>query len=243
MTTDINIINVNGLDYPIKDREARTIAESAVTMFAYYESGLVASQAYSKVGTLIFWKDALYETTATVAKGEIWEVGVNLSPSIKAGAILSELKDELTANGNRIYMDYQNGKYGYNTSPTRGADTFSPFNYVDVGTIQYIDAQLFTGYNDYGWEDTEGNGKTMVDKTYTIENDGVLISQVWGRHYNGACLSGARVYLNNELILGGVRNGLGYIYKNVKAGDVIRGWITASYYSNCGYAIHLVKSA
>lgn len=127
MTTDINIINVNGLDYPIKDQEARDIAESAVTMFAYYEDGLVASQAYSTIGTLIFWKDALYETIATVAKGNIWQVGVNLSPSIKAGAILSELKDELTANGNRIYMDYQNGKYGYNTSPTRGADTFFPF--------------------------------------------------------------------------------------------------------------------
>lgn len=128
MTTDINIINVNGLDYPIKDREARTIAESAVTMFAYYEGGLVASQAYSKVGTLIFWKDALYETLTTIAKGEIWQVGVNLSPSDKAGVILSELKDELTANGNRIYMDYQNGKYGYNTSPNRGADTFRPFS-------------------------------------------------------------------------------------------------------------------
>lgn len=128
MTTDINIINVNGLDYPIKDREARTIAESAVTMFAYYESGLVASQAYSKVGTLIFWKDALYETLTTIAKGEIWQVGVNLALSDKAGMILTELKDELTANGNRIYMDYQNGKYGYNTSPNRGADTFRPFS-------------------------------------------------------------------------------------------------------------------
>ena len=25
-------------------------------------------------------------------------------------------------------MDYQNGRYGYNTSPNRGADTFSPFS-------------------------------------------------------------------------------------------------------------------
>lgn len=37
------------------------------------------------------------------------------------------LEDELTANGKRIYLDYKDGKYGYNTSATRGADTFSPF--------------------------------------------------------------------------------------------------------------------
>ena len=37
------------------------------------------------------------------------------------------LEDELTANGTRIYLDYKDGKYGYNTSALRGADTFSPF--------------------------------------------------------------------------------------------------------------------
>lgn len=41
---------------------------------------------------------------------------------------ITEIKGELTANGNRIYMDYQNGKYGYNTSANRGADTFHPFS-------------------------------------------------------------------------------------------------------------------
>ena len=44
------------------------------------------------------------------------------------GAALSTLENELTANGQRIYLDYKDGKYGYNTSPLRGADTFSPFS-------------------------------------------------------------------------------------------------------------------
>ncbi len=35
--------------------------------------------------------------------------------------------NQLTANNNSIYMDYQNGKYGINTSANRGADTFVPF--------------------------------------------------------------------------------------------------------------------
>lgn len=33
----------------------------------------------------------------------------------------------MSANGNQFYFDYQNGQYGYNTDPARGADTFSPF--------------------------------------------------------------------------------------------------------------------
>lgn len=31
-------------------------------------------------------------------------------------------------NGTRFYFDCQNGQYGYNTDPERGADTFSPFS-------------------------------------------------------------------------------------------------------------------
>lgn len=34
----------------------------------------------------------------------------------------------MTVNGNQFYFDFQNGQYGYNTDPARGADTFSPFN-------------------------------------------------------------------------------------------------------------------
>lgn len=36
----------------------------------------------------------------------------------------------MVANSNHFYFDYKNGKYGYNTSPNRGADTFVPFNKV-----------------------------------------------------------------------------------------------------------------
>ena len=145
MTTDINIINVNGLDYPIKDQKARDIAESAVQIFAYYEDGLVASQAYATIGTPICWKGDLYYTIASVAKGEIWEVGVNLRIGEKAGLVLARVNDiesELTANGNRIYMDYQNGKYGYNTDPNRGADTFNPFR---GDKTDYIDQSVSSG--------------------------------------------------------------------------------------------------
>lgn len=42
----------------------------------------------------------------------------------------NDVVGELTANNRRIYMDYKNGKYGYNTSPNRGSDTFHPFDNV-----------------------------------------------------------------------------------------------------------------
>ncbi len=43
----------------------------------------------------------------------------------KAGAEL--INDLAFPDGTRFYPDKQNGKYGFNTSPTRGADTFYPF--------------------------------------------------------------------------------------------------------------------
>ena len=40
----------------------------------------------------------------------------------------TKFTNQLKANSHDIYMDYKNGKYGYNTSSSRGADTFHPFS-------------------------------------------------------------------------------------------------------------------
>ncbi len=42
--------------------------------------------------------------------------------------VVKQLSSSLTANNNQFYFDYQDGKYGFNTDPNRGADTFNPFN-------------------------------------------------------------------------------------------------------------------
>lgn len=49
-----------------------------------------------------------------------------------------QLNADLSANSNHFYFDYQNGKYGYNTDPNRGAGTFSPFNAFDDVIITSI---------------------------------------------------------------------------------------------------------
>ena len=48
------------------------------------------------------------------------------------------LNDSLKANGNQLYMDYHDGKYGINTSALRGADTFVPFR----GDLDYKEQTL-----------------------------------------------------------------------------------------------------
>lgn len=48
---------------------------------------------------------------------------------IPAMSLISDLDDALSSNGNgKFYFDYQDGKYGFNTSPTRESIYFHPFS-------------------------------------------------------------------------------------------------------------------
>lgn len=58
-------------------------------------------------------------------------------------------------NADEFYFDYQNGKYGFNTDPDRGADTFHPFSsgVIKVGTVttagSTIDVSSYSGYSSF----------------------------------------------------------------------------------------------
>lgn len=70
------------------------------------------------------------------------EVSAATQQNTIAGALaLKEVNSSLTANSKHFYFDYKNGKYGFNTSSSRGADTFVPFKGEQVLT--------FTGYQFY----------------------------------------------------------------------------------------------
>lgn len=57
------------------------------------------------------------------------EIEANKSENMIAGAdAVKEVYSSLTANGSQLCMDYHDGKYGVNTDPQRGADTFIPFH-------------------------------------------------------------------------------------------------------------------
>ena len=52
---------------------------------------------------------------------------INLPDTDELTETVAKIQDELTANNTKLYFDYKDGKYGYNTDPNRGADTFNPF--------------------------------------------------------------------------------------------------------------------
>lgn len=99
------------------------------------------------VGQKLIFDGVLYNVISPIAVGNSLVPDVNISAT-KISEILNTLEDELTANNNRLYMDYQNGKYGINTSPSRGADTFIPFKSapVNLGQISTYDATSIPGY-------------------------------------------------------------------------------------------------
>lgn len=72
---------------------------------------------------------------------------------------LVQFDNQLTANNNKIYMDYKDGKYGINTSSNRGADTFIPFKQkaVKIGSYNGVTSvnvsNVLANYQNYSRED------------------------------------------------------------------------------------------
>ena len=77
--------------------------------------------------------------------------------------------NQLTANNEDIYFDYQNGKYGINTSSTRGADTFVPFKNIEQ-IIQVLPKSLSTGYGQLA----TGSGHFAQFGAITLPFDGTV---------------------------------------------------------------------
>ena len=86
------------------------------------------------------------------------EASTNLDGKIPSAAALKEVNNSLIANSKHFYFDYKNGKYGYNTNPNRGADTFVPFKNGFDGEIFFMDQNL-----------------SIADKCYLISNGEINI--------------------------------------------------------------------
>lgn len=88
------------------------------------------------------------------------EASTNLDGKIPSAAALKEVNSSLVANSKHFYFDYKNGKYGYNTNPNRGADTFFPFK-SSYETIS----------------NSTGKG-TSITKSAPINYKGIIVSQM-----------------------------------------------------------------
>ncbi|MGN0289826.1 MAG: hypothetical protein ACI4DQ_09460 [Lachnospiraceae bacterium] len=86
---------------------------------------------YKAVSTDISFLDTAAAIKANTASGKgAGALGVK--------GIYNEFKNELTANNKQFYFDYKNGKYGFNTDPNRGADTFVPFSNFSSMSIDML---------------------------------------------------------------------------------------------------------
>lgn len=76
-------------------------------------------------GTISFTDETQYSQVGdSFGATEINEIDTNIN-SINTS--ITNLNSELTVNGTKFYFDSQGGKWGWNSSPARGAGTFHPF--------------------------------------------------------------------------------------------------------------------
>ena len=106
---------------------------SAAGSLEVVKVGTSGSAKYTNTsnGQVYFWGNGQWYAALVdeMVLGTMEEIDANTDAGKVAGALaVKELSSELSANGIRFYFDYQDGQYGYNTDPARGADTFSPFN-------------------------------------------------------------------------------------------------------------------
>ena len=154
----------------------------------------------SSVGTVITDGTARFTVYDVRPSGTL----SNSAYQVPAMSLVNGLDAELTANGNKFYFDYQNSKYGYNTSASRAAATFVPF-----GGSSEID---------------RANAVVIASKqqnfSYTAIADGIVVAINNGlvtkltTTVNGVTQSGYSDFVYGS---GGVR----MIVLNVSAGDLL----------------------
>lgn len=140
------------------------------------------------------------------------EIEANTSENMIAGAdAVKEVYSSLTANGSQLCMDYHDGKYGVNTDPERGADTFIPFKastpYAFLSFYDYSSTPNRTKLNVIAYSEFECDSNILTVKeagTYRI-----LCPQMYYR--------GLYVWINDKIVFS--CGNLGTIDKSVALND------------------------
>lgn len=156
-------------------------------------NALAVNQNYVPLGCLAF-KEALGTTNyANVGNGTISGALVTLNNKN------NQLNSQLSANNNKFYFDYQNGKYGYNTDPNRGADTFNPFKqatHFNLGSVSQVPSgtNLTTILTELG---IDPNSLTSANFIYQCTGTGVGVYQEPGAAVYGYGIKGLSMNYNS----------------------------------------------
>ena len=120
------------------------------------EATSIASRAYN-VNEFLVYDNKFYKVVSAIAAGASLVPGVNLQER----TVGQELSDSISTDagvynqlhyGNTpFYLDYQGGKWGWNSSPARGAATFRPFKTIhsqsyNIGARGVVDLGEFHEY-------------------------------------------------------------------------------------------------
>lgn len=116
----------------------------------------------SSVGTVI---------TDGTAKFTVYDARPNATLStsayqIPAMSLVNGLNSELTANGKKFYFDYQNSKYGYNTSANRSSSTFVPFG--GTGVAAYLVEAYYGGFTKYTPASYDGKSLPTTTSAFSV---------------------------------------------------------------------------
>ena len=190
-----NAATMNDLENRI---EAGIGAGNAVT--APIEATSTASTGYS-VGQYLIYNNKFYKVTATIPQGASLVPGTNLEEKTVATELtwnantnnsqatsINNLNGQLTSGNTHFYFDYKNGKWGWNSSAGRGADTFHPFKVESVpvslgyttndgstGTSGSVNADGYVMFAAFGYIDNNESRPTetltLGGNTYTIGGD------------------------------------------------------------------------
>ena len=145
----------------------------------------VSEHAYVKGEHLIFNGKYCVATNA-IAVGDSLVENVNIAIE-EVGDEITTINGQLRVNSVTFYFDYHDGKYGFNTSPTRGADTFIPFKTGQTITIRtagtiyglraycngivYINEVAVLGYGANAPTDTWGGSGWNTSTTYDVPDE------------------------------------------------------------------------
>ena len=113
-------INLYATDIDMSDKEATKVSEKISNV------STSVNALSNKVTTLE--ADVVKNTSVLTLEEINAGTEAELADKVPNANALKAVNNSLTANSKHFYFDYKNGKYGYNTNPNRGADTFFPFS-------------------------------------------------------------------------------------------------------------------
>ena len=156
------------------------------------DSALAATEQHVPVGCLAF--------QSVVGNTDYSGIGNTVSDSlVTLKNNINSINGQLTANNNAIYMDYHDGKYGVNTSSTRGADTFIPFRqsiHFNLGSVSQVPSgtNLTTILTELG---INPDSLTSANFIYQCTGTGVGVYQEPGAAVYGYGIKGLSMSYNS----------------------------------------------